>query len=126
MVRPVITCVTAVELDVRGACAVVPMNGVTMYWLIAEPPLLGATHVTRAVPLPGDALGAAGAAGTVAAPAGRIAAGGTSANATTSTSPNFRPRRSIDFPPVPHCYTSTSALRTRRNNGSTRRDIQER
>src|SRR3954470_23929801 len=80
------------------------MNGVTTYWLMAEPPFAGATHVTRTEPVVGPAFngaaaGFAGAAGTVAAPAGRMAAVGTSANAATRSTPNFRLRHRIPNPP---------------------------
>jgi len=86
---------------------------VTVYWLIADPLFAGATQVTRACVFPGDAAGFAGAAGTVAAPAGAIANVGTSANAATRTSPNFRPRSRIEIPPDPQLthpnLTSTDA-----------------
>ena len=36
-----------------------------MYFVIALPPLAGALHVTLALPIPGEAVGAAGAPGAV-------------------------------------------------------------
>ncbi len=52
------------------ACAVEPTNGVTTYPVIGLPPFAGATQLTVADPSPATAVGAAGAAGTVAAATG--------------------------------------------------------
>src|SRR3954447_17348126 len=49
LVSPVTTWVVAVELNVRAACAVAPMYGMTTYAVIAEPLFAaGALHVTVA------------------------------------------------------------------------------
>ena len=58
---PVIVSAVSVVLNTRGVPAVAPTNGVTTYWLIAEPLLAGADHVTRACALPGTRAGLAGA-----------------------------------------------------------------
>jgi hypothetical protein len=54
-----------------GACAVVPMYGVTVYRVMGLPPLEGAVQLTTAEPLPAVAVTAVGAAG---GPAGVTAA----------------------------------------------------
>jgi hypothetical protein len=63
-VKAVMTCDTAVPVNVRTGWATAPLNGVTTYPVIAEPPLLaGAVHRTVAAALPGTAAGAVGAPG---------------------------------------------------------------
>src|ERR1700722_11995780 len=87
LVKPVTVSMSAVELNVRRACAVVPMNGVTTYPVTGDPPLAGVTQFRRAWPLPGAVLGAAGADGGDAAHAGVVAAIGPPATAANSTDP---------------------------------------
>jgi hypothetical protein len=53
-------------LTAVGACAVVPMYGVTVYRVIGLPPLDGAVQLTTAEPLPGVAVTPVGAEGRVA------------------------------------------------------------
>jgi hypothetical protein len=71
-VVPFVSPVTVVEVagglpvTVTGVCAVVPMNGVTVYLVIVLPPLPGAVQLTVADPLPPLAVTPVGAAGAVA------------------------------------------------------------
>ena len=67
---PLVSPVTVVEVagglpvTVTGVCAVEPMYGVTVYLVIALPPLLdGAVQLTVAEPLPAVAVTAVGAPG---------------------------------------------------------------
>ena len=67
---PLVSPVTVVEVagglpvTVTGVCAVEPMNGVTVYLVIALPPLLvGAVQLTVADPLPAVAVTPVGAPG---------------------------------------------------------------
>jgi hypothetical protein len=68
-VRPVTVAVVAggEPVTVVTVCAVVPMYGVIVYFVIGLPPLAGALHVTVALPIPGEAVGAAGSPGAVGA-----------------------------------------------------------
>jgi hypothetical protein len=68
-VRPVIVAVVSGGLPVTtvGVCAVEPMYGVTVYFVIALPPSDGAVQLTAACPLPGDAATEPGTPGTLGA-----------------------------------------------------------
>jgi hypothetical protein len=72
LVSPVTDVLVAggLPLTIVGACAVVPMYGVTVYSVIALPPLEDAVQLTTAEPLPAVAVTAVGAAG---GPAGATA-----------------------------------------------------
>ena len=67
MVSPVTDVLVAggLPLTIVGACAVVPMYGVTVYSVIGLPPFEGAVQLTTAEPLPAVAVTAVGAAGAV-------------------------------------------------------------
>ena len=68
MVSPVTVAVVAGGLPdtVIGVCAAEPIYGVTVYLVIALPPLLGAVQLTDADPLPAVADTPVGAPGAVA------------------------------------------------------------
>ena len=72
LVSPEIVVLVGAGLPVTslGVCAVAPMYGVTVYFVMALPPLSGAVHVTVAWPSPAEAVGALGVAGAVGGGAG--------------------------------------------------------
>src|SRR5436853_231278 len=62
--RPLMICLVTVELNVLGACATDPTNGVTTYPVTAEPFVFaGAVHDTVACASPGTADTPVGATG---------------------------------------------------------------
>ena len=90
-----------------------------MYSLIGAPLAAGATHVIRAWPLPGTAVGFEGADGTLAAPRGAATKTGMTASAATTTRPNPRRPRRISTPPI-HARGTDTGLRIGVPVGSTR------
>ena len=61
-----------VPVTVVGVCAVVPMNGVTVYFVIGLPPSDGAVQDTTADAFPGVPVTLVGAPGAVAGPVFRV------------------------------------------------------